>query len=573
MIVKQRKRRNWRLSLFNFFAFSIFGTLVGRLIFLQILEHSYYSSLASKQHLAEITIEPLRGSIYFSDGKSLLAYNDGAFEVALSPRNIKDPQKVAQVLSKIITSKSYEEILKLAEDKNRAWIVIDKNLPLKYGKDLENLDGVYLQSTFKRSYPQGKVAANVVGFVGESEQGKSGKYGLEEYFEKYLKGKEGKVLALKDARGEIILPFVTEKERKVDGCDLITTLNFEIQLQAEKFLEEIQKKYSPKSSVIIIADPKTGEILAMASRPNFDPNFYFENKDYSVFLNRALIPIEPGSIFKAITLAGALEKGVIDPTTTYEDSGVVKVDPISPPIHNASFKKYGKRTMTEVLEYSINTGAVFAEQKLGKENFLYFVQKFGFGKNTGIELAGEKPGSLKNLLQPRSVYKEIEYATASFGQGILVTPIQVVQAFMTIANGGKLTSPKIVKSLICPGKEKVDFPPKIGENVISPETASKITAMLVSSVERGYTKKAKVEGYLIAGKTGTAQKPLPQGGYSDTQTWHTLVIFAPAFDPKFLIFSAMEEPNVIAYTESTLVPAIKPLEEYLFGYFKIPKSE
>ena len=306
----------------------------------------------------------------------------------------------------------------------------------------------------------------------------------------------------------------------------------------------------------------------MANFPAFDPNEYSKVEDISVFKNAIIQKIfEPGSIFKPITLAAALEEKKITPQTTYVDPGVIKIG--GWPIYNYEKRTYpGQITMTEVLEKSINTGAVFAKNQVGNKKFLEYVEKFGFFKKTDIDLQGEIYSENKNL----KIGYEVNFATASFGQGIEMTPIQITRAFCAIANGGKLVKPFVVKE-ISNNSGKKETQVEISESIISPKTASQLTAMLVSVVENGYGKGARIPGYYIAGKTGTAQVPwtslgINKSGYSE-RTWQSFIGYAPAFNPKFLIMVKLDNPKTKT-AEYSAVPIFHDLAEYIINLWQIP---
>ena len=500
-----------------------------------------------------------------------MAESEGTKKVYAAPREIKDPQKLASLLAPLL-KKDKEEIFKKISQKEDPWVFLGE-VSLDVAEKMKDFIGIHFESNYTRFYPEGKMASHVLGFCNKQNQGQ---YGIEGYFQEILRGKDGFRRGMVDAQRRPIFSPFNEIKDPIDGADIVLTLDYDIQFFVEGKLDELVKKYKPKSATIIVSNPKTGEILAMASRPAFDPNRYFKVKKIEIFKNPAVqIPFEPGSIFKPITMAGALEEKVVTPQTTYIDKGKIKIGRYT--IKNADLKAHGKKTMTQVLEYSLNTGAVFVEQKLGNKKFLEYVKKFGFGKKTGIKLFGEKSGNLSNILHPRSKEKKIEFANASFGQGIMVTPIQIVQAFSAIANQGKMMKPYIVKKIIYPdGKEKI-FKPKVARQVLSPETALSLTAMMVSVVKNGYGKKAGVKGYLIAGKTGTAQVPwsylgIQKPGYSGV-TIHSFVGFAPAFDPKFLIFLKMDYPKGVRFAADSLAPVFHDIAEYLFTYFGIPPEK
>ena len=401
----------------------------------------------------------------------------------------------------------------------------------------------------------------IVGFKGDK---RVGQYGIEGYYENDLKGKQGFLKGAKDASGNIIESITSQIKPAENGAKLILTIDKNIQFKAEKELKEAVEKWDAKGGTIIVMEPKTGKILSMVSFPNFDPNNYNKVEDINVFLNPAISCIyEPGSVFKPFTIAGALEEKLITPKTTYKDTGKVKIKGYI--ISNVEGKSYGNPTITEVLEKSINTGAVFVQRKLGKELFKKYVEKFGFSQKTGIDLQGEIAGNISNLDSKR----DIDYATASFGQGIAVTPIELITAFSAIANGGKLLKPFVVeKEIFYDNREKINHPTLINQ-VISTSTAETLTKMLVSVVDNGYGKKAKVDGYFIAGKTGTAQVP-EKGTYSKDRTIHTFIGFAPAFDPRFTILVKLDEPKGIRFAADSCAPIFRKLAEFIFNYLKIP---
>ncbi|MCX6730105.1 MAG: penicillin-binding transpeptidase domain-containing protein, partial [Candidatus Portnoybacteria bacterium] len=288
-----------------------------------------------------------------------------------------------------------------------------------------------------------------------------------------------------------------------------------------------------------------------------------------VFINPTVQSLyEPGSVFKPITMAAALDKGVVTPQTTYNDTGKVEIS--GKTIENALRKGEGVQTMTQVLEKSLNTGAVFAQQKLGKDDFKEYVEKFGFADKTGIDLKGEVKGNTANLETKR----DFELANISFGQGIAVTPIQLVVAFGALANDGILMRPYVVDRIIYPNnKEEVTKPSEV-RRVISSNTASRITAMLVSVVENGHTQKAGVEGYQIAAKTGTAQIPDPTTKkYLETETIHTVLGYFPAFDARFSMLVRIDKPVGVKYAESTSAPLFGEIAKYILNYYEIPPSK
>lgn len=578
--MNQKRLGNFRIYFLFLFFFLLGAAVIGRLFYLQVKKYDYFNELAARQHINEMVLEAKRGKVFFSDGFNVLAGNQGTEKIAVAPREVKDFQRLAEILAKIFKKKE-EEIFKKISNKNDPWIEIGE-VPFEKAEALYNFEGVYFESDFKRYYPQGEIASHVISFCNFE---KEGQYGIEEYYDEKLRGQDGFWRGVVDAKGEKILSPFNRVQDPIDGVDLVLTLDFNIQVFIEKKLKEMIEKYEARGGTIIVVQPKTGEILGMASLShisslqNFNPNKYnlVKKEEVDVFKNPAIsIPYEPGSIFKPITMAGALEENVVSPQTTYIDKGQVKIGNFT--IKNADLKAHGEQTMTEVLEFSLNTGAVFVQQKLGSAKFTEYVQKFGFGKATGIDLAGEAIGSIDNILNPQSQKKLIEYANASFGQGISATPLQIVRAFSAIANGGEMVKPFIVKKIIFPDGKVEEIQPQFQGNVILPETASRTTAMMVSAVKNGYGKKAGVEGYLIAGKTGTAQAPwayfgVQKKGYSD-KTIQSFINFAPAFKPEFILFLKMDgQTKGPRFSADSLAPIAKEINQHLFTYFGISPEE
>jgi len=572
-----KDRTNRRLNFLIFIFLILTAGIICRLFFLQIKEYEKYKKLADTQHLKEMEIPAKRGRVFLSDGTTLIAENKGLVNVAVSPREVKNPQELARKLS-LALGVSESEILEKIKDKNKVWVVIKNNVVLEKTQNIEGLAGVYLESHLDRFYPLGRMVSHVIGFYGFDSSGKKkvGQYGIEGFYQNELAGKNGFMKGVVDANQNLIFSLKNEVQEPVNGVDLVLTINPDIQTFIEAKLKETFEKYQPRNATFIVFSPKTGEILAMASLPNFDPNEYYKEKDPKVFQNPALLSFEPGSIFKPITAAAGIEEGVITPQTTYYDSGAVKIDNFE--IKNSDLKAHGNQTMTNVIEISLNTGAVFIQQKLGREKFVEYVKKFGFGKKTGIDLFGEESGDIENIVHPRSNAKLIEAANASFGQGISVTPIQILMAFSAIANQGKMVKPHIVKAIIYPdGKKKIIEPQIVGEP-ISPETASRVTAMMVSATKNGYSKKAGVDGYLIAGKTGTAeaswvyfgeQKP----GYSGMNV-QSFINFAPAFNPEYILLLKMDAPKRgPRFSADSLAPVAREINLFLLNYFGIPPSK
>lgn len=530
----------WRINLI-LIIFILCGLVVVReLFFIQVINGEYFKALAQGQYILKDGAGGERGEIFFAKGEPLAINKDWPL-VFLSSVQAKEREKTANILADILQIDKNLILEKLQEES--LYTVLKTGLQDEEIKKIEeaNLTGVHLGKESGRYYPQETLASKVVGFL--DKDGK-GQYGLEEYYDETLQGK-----------------------KKTKGSDLILTIDYSIQFQAERLLKTAGESLKIEGGEIIVMEPHTGKILALADFPNFDSNKYSEVVDMDVFQNSAVQKIfEPGSVFKPLTMAGALEEQKITPQTSYVDNGQVKIGGYT--VYNYGKRVWGQRTMTEVLEKSINTGAVFAESQLGHNLFLKYVERFGVFEPTGVDIS-ETYSENKEF---KKGY-EINFATASFGQGIEMTPLQLVRAYSGIANGGKLIKPYIVDKIknsdIVTQKQ-----PQIEETtVISQKTISQLTSMMVSVVENGYTKSAKVPGYYVAGKTGTAQisyaaLKINKKGYSD-KTWQSFIGFAPAFNPRFLILIKLDNPQAKT-AEYSAVPIFHDLAKYIVDYWQIP---
>ncbi len=529
---------------------SVFGILFFVLIFniynLQVRKSDYYLIKAESQERASGILEAPRGNIYFTDRNSNLipaALNKEyptIFAVPIEVQASGDTmQDYAEKLSPILNLSVEELKKKLSKKADQYELLAEKATgeQISQIKDL-NLKGIYIDSHFLRFYPFEDLAAHVLGFVGSSGDTKKGVYGLESYFDETLAGKDGEI------KGDKII------EAKA-GDNLILTLDRNIQAEAEEITKKLIDQYDAAAGTVIVQEPQTGRILAMASFPNFNPNDYskYEIKN---FLNPAVQGVyEPGSVFKLITMSAGIDSGKITPETTYEDTGSVTFNGRT--IQNWDLKAHGLQTMTGVIEQSINTGAVFAQRKTGPDIFYNYLVKFGFNGLTDVSLPGEVKGNISNLKNGR----DIEFATASFGQGVAVTPIELVAAISAIANNGVLMKPLVL------AEEK----PQTIRNVISFKTAKAVTQMMVSAVEKNII--ADIPSYSVAGKTGTAFVPdFGNKGYTD-QVINTYVGFAPAFNPAFTILIKLDKPSGSPLAGQTVVPAFQELAQFILNYYNV----
>jgi cell division protein FtsI/penicillin-binding protein 2 len=544
--------------------------LIGsRLFYLQVLKHSFYEAEARKQHGEAELVEAKRGLIYSLDRNNkdfAIADNRELYLLFAVPCEIKDATTTINKLSSILELNP--------EEKLKIWLQLKKENdpyePLRHylkeeeKKKIEELKiaGLNFLPEVKRFYPDNNIFSHITGFVGFKGEELAGRYGLEEFFEKVLKGALGEIIWEKDPAGRLIGSGEFNLQPAQDGTDIYLNIDRQIQFKTCGILAEAVAKSKAEGGVAIVQDPNNGAILALCNEPNFDPNNYGQVENIGVYTNQAVVSLyEPGSIFKAITMAAALESGVVGPETTYEDKGVLFFD--KDKVTNAGNKVYGWQTMTQVLENSINTGAVFAAQKTGRSNFKKYVKDFGFGSVTGIELPGEAKGDVAALDKKGDIY----LATNSFGQGLAVTPIQMISAFSAIANGGTLWKPWLIKKTVnFEGQTEEDKGEKV-RRVISEQTANILKAMLVSVVENGHAKVAQVKGYFVGGKTGTAQIPAPSGGYLNAYN-HSFVGFAPAINSRFVVLVKITNPQAL-YAESTAAPAFAEIMGFLLNYYQI----
>lgn len=547
--------RNWRIILVAGFLLIFAAGISARLSYLQIFSHGYYKALSRGQQALPDLAPGQRGAIYLTDKTGephAVAMTQKASFVFATPKEVTDKETSARDLSLIlgISESTLKEQLKKEET---LFEVLKRKIGPEEKEAIEilNLPGIHIQEETVRFYPQNELASRALGFVNQDGEGQ---YGIESFYQTILAGKEGLQKTIRNIAG-ILLGGIPKTSQ--NGQDIQLTLDFNIQSMAENLLKKASENLGTREGTIIVMDPSTGNILALANYPGYNPNEYSKVKDLGIFQNPAIESVfEPGSVFKALTMAASIDAGAITPATTYKDAGIVRVGGYK--ILNYDERIWGERSMTEVLEYSINTGAVFAEQQLGHQRFLEYAENFGVFGPTGIDLAGEVYSQNKEL---KKGY-EINFTTASFGQGIEMTPMQLMRAYTALANGGRMASPRVTGSA-----------PKISGQIISPKTASEVTSMLVSVIENGFSKKARIPGYYIAGKTGTAQITYAalgenKAGYSN-ETIQSFIGYAPAFSPKFLALVKLNNPQTKT-AEYSAMPVFRELTKYILDYYEIP---
>lgn len=546
--------KHWRVNLVLVLLLALGIVIGGRLFFVQVVNEGYYKALARGQQSMTTLAKGERGTVYVQDKNGnlyTLASNQKIPFAFISPAEVADHQETATKIAEILQLGQDTILLKL-QNPDSLFEPLKKDISeteVRQIRDL-NLPGVYIGQEQIRAYPQATLASHVSGFTNRDGEGQ---YGIEEHYNSLLDGTEGIKRSVKNPASYFLNAFSR------DGQDIILTIDYNIQSVAESLLEKAEENLGIEGGTIIVMDPSSGEIMALTNTPTFDPNYFAQVSDLKVFQNPAIQQIyEPGSIFKALTMAAALDAQAVTPDTTYIDKGFVQIGKYT--ITNYDQRVWNQRTMTEVLQFSINTGAIFAERELGHKQFLEYLEKFGIFKPTNIDLAGE-------VFSRNTEFKkgyEINFATAAFGQGIEMTPLQMIKAFSAIANNGLLVHPFLVQ-----GKQSEESQ----EQVISPKTASQLTAMLASVVQDGFAKSAQIPGYHIAGKTGTAQIAwsalgIAKSGYSD-KTVQSFIGFAPAFDPKFLILVKLDNPQART-AEYSALPIFHDLAKYIIDYYQIP---
>lgn len=557
--------------------------LAGILLFLCVISwrlydiawrgHERYARTAAAQASGASSVL-VRGNISLSDGvgnEFIVATNRKFATLQVVPAELRgDASEIAYQLA-AVTSGSVDAFQKVFESRSPQNRVLQHRLTDTQAAAIKALGvpGLTVGGEIDRAYPAGGLAADVIGFLGYGPDGRAGQYGVEAYYEPELsgasaaaaEGSEGNVFS--NARrllglGSRQMPAAPEPR------DVELTLDKTIQTYVERALAALLERYQAASGVIIVQEPRTGRILAMADSPSFDPNTYGSSPTES-FLNGALVPFEPGSSFKPFTMAMGIDLGKITPETAFDDDADVMVDGYT--IKNFNEQHFGRVTMTKVLEKSINTGMIYVQSLLSNDQFMDYVINEGFGQPTGIDLPGESSGDINNLYTGR----RINFMTASFGQGITVTPLQLVNAYSAIANGGKLMRPYVVQTISDVQGRRTTTEPEVIGTPFREKTATQLRSMLVSVVDNGFDK-ARIPRYDVAGKTGTAQIASPEGGYLEKQYNHSFVGFAPASDPRFTILIKMERPQGITFAADSLSPVFRDIALFLLNYMSIPPT-
>lgn len=565
--IKDGFKSRIRLTYVLFFIFGI--VLVARLFYLQVVKNNYYQNEGERQYVASSVEKFDRGTIYFMGKNGQLvsaATIKKGFEVAVNPTILENPENAYEKLSKIIEIKK-EDFFKHLENKKDPYEVVAQRVEDEDAKKIMNLKikglDAFLESW--RYYPGNNLASRILGFVGYKDDVLSGRYGLEKQYDLVLNLNEG--AGFMNSFAEIfsnIKKTITGEEKG----DIVLTIEPSVQSFLEKKLGKARNDYNCQTVGGIIIEPKTGKILAMVAKPDFNPNSYSETKDFSLFMNPNVESVfEIGSIMKPLTIAAAMNEGKVSSKTFYTDKGYVIVD--GKQIKNYDGKAMGKVGLQDILDHSINTGAVFVMEQLGREKFKDYLINFGLGEKTGIDLSEEVRGKIKNVTDsPR----EIEYANASFGQGFSATPIAMATALSSLANGGNLMKPYIVQQIKIKGGVDKIIEPKVIRQVLDKKTSEEVSRMLVKVFDEALMNGIyKMERYSVATKTGTAQY-VEEGekGYKEDEYVHTFFGYAPAFDPKFLVLLYLIKPQGVRYASFSLSEPFVNTMKFLLNYYEVP---
>jgi cell division protein FtsI/penicillin-binding protein 2 len=606
-------KTGWRVVFLKVFICIGALVIIGRLFIIQIVNGETYKSLASDQHDIYKNIFPVRGQIFVNELNSAsgekyfpLATNKEFYTVYAIPKLITEPESIAKIIYPILFKEeikkelvdtkddlsnniflaqnkdieisdeffdeynnypSYQKVLDKFKKENDPYEPLRSKAELSVVEKLDSLKiaGIKHTGEMWRYYPDGNIGSHFLGFTRNEGNDKIGQYGLEGYFNDKLTGTSGYLHTETSARGAgLSFGNIDFKEAK-NGSDLYLTIDRALQLKTCEELVIATEKYKIDEGTIIIMQPKTGAILAMCSYPDFDPNKYNEVDDINIYNNPATTyTYEPGSIFKPITMSMAIDLDKVGPNTEFYNEGFIKVDKYT--IRNVDQKVMGWQNMTTVLEKSLNTGAIFAAKQVGNQGFLDYVKNYNFDKATGIELNNEAVGNVSSLENLNDVYT----FTASFGQGITVTPIQMITAFSAIVNNGELMKPYIVDRIVNYDGQVEKTSPQVVRQVISPRTSMLLKSMLVAVIDNGYSKKAGANGYYLGGKTGTAQvSDSIKGGYSKDVLNHSFIGFGPLEDPQFSILVKFNNPKDLIYAGDTAAPVFGNLAEFLLKYYEI----
>jgi len=542
----------------------VFSLWIGRLFWLQIVYGKELRQQAAEYRTKTLMLNPLRGKIYDRNNNKLVA-NTPSFSVYAQPDRIKEREKFAQLVAPILNMKVEDVYKKINVDKS--FIYLKHKISLETAQAIKKLNRseIGLVEGSKRTYKQGSMAAHLLGFVGDDNQGIAG---LELSYDQELKGSPGYLITEKDAAGDLVPQYSLKMTPSSPGNNLVLTIDQTIQYFVEKELDQIYADYKPDRASIIVMSPQTGEILALGNRPGFSPEDW-ENVEQTIWERNTatLFNYEPGSTFKIFLSAAALEEKTVRPTDWFYDPGYIMVNKRR--INCDERSGHGSISFVQAVENSCNPVFIQVGLKLGKELFYKYIHDFGFGTSTGVDLPGEENG----IINAKDKITDLDLACMSIGQSVSVTPLQLVNALCAVANGGNLMKPHLVKAITdSNGKVVKQVEPQVIRRVISSDTSRELTQMLERVVLKGTGKKAHVEGYRVAGKTGTAQIPGPNG-YIQGSYVASFAGFAPVEDPRIAMLVVVVDPKGAYHGGEVAAPSFQKLTSSILAYLGLPEEE
>lgn len=544
------------------------GTFCIRLVYLQVIQHDFFKTKASNQLKRIIKLYPNRGTILDRNLKPL-ALTRQSYQVYALPEKIQNKWEFSKAISPIINKKRKTISDKLYKTK-APFIWIARHVSKSQMERLKklNLAGIGFIKTHKRTYPNNELASHILGFVGVDNQGLGG---LEYKYDNELKGSPGKVILDGDPSGTQVVSGKKISIDADDGQTIVTTIDSNIQFMTEYYLQKAVKKHEAEGGQAIIMDPKTGDILAMASIPTFNANTWQNTPQENKKIISVNSAFEPGSIFKVITLASVLEEDIVSIKTTMHVPETYKLyDKVIKEAHEREPNEESTKSVSEIIEQSLNVGTTLLALKLGDERFYKYIKEFGFGQKTNIEL----PGESKGILHPTKKWSGVDIGMISFGQGIAVTGLQMTSAVASIANNGIYVKPRIIKYFTDSNHvTRKAIPIQKKHRIISTNTAKQIHKAMYNVVERGTATNLKIKNYTIAGKTGTAQKANPNtGGYEKGKYISSFIGFFPVENPQFVMLVAIDSPKKGYYGSSVAGPVFKNCARFLIDYYNIAPS-
>ena len=559
---------NLRIKLVFIFFILFFLGIISRLFYWQIIDGTTLADMGIAQYEGIVKQNPIRGEIETSDGFPIAA-NQISYLLYANPKLITNNNEVSSLLGGALKMDTASISAIVNNNSDKVWVEIANNIDQNTKDKISsfNIPGVGFEQYSQRFYPEASMAATLLGFVGKDANGNNkGYFGLEGYYDDQLKGRVGQDVIIRDAFGRPVYAKLSNNSVARDGRTLVLNVNRSIQFLVENALKNGIEKYGAKGGSALVMDPKTGAVLAMANFPSFDEATYWKYNE-KLYVNPMISNVyEPGSTFKPIVMSAAIDDHLITPTTQCPIcAGPVPVGGYL--IHTWDDKYFPNTTMTDVLIHSDNTGMVFVAQKLGVNRMIDALNKFGIGELTGIDLQGETYQSLN----PPNLWYAADLATTGFGQGVVVTPIELLDAISSIANKGVRMQPEVVKQIITSDGQVITIPPKEIDRTISPETAKIMTEMMVEVANKGEASWARLKGYRIAGKTGTASIPT-NGKYDSNLTIASFIGFAPADNPKFAMLVILNKPTADIYGADTAAPIFFEIAKDLFRYYNIPPS-